>query len=190
MTCPSLAAASATLQLRCVLQPGRPRLPVRGGASPASTSRSPARLSFQGITCQNHSWGESRASTDKGSSTRDPNKRHTELLEGSRGSAGSGLRPRKRKKSWAGPCGALPDLGRSRKQPSACSYCLAGRRKQVPWNGFLLPPQLQRAWVSSSNGRPCWRPPFPGDSHCPWAGHFAICPAIAVRGPKALTWCW
>lgn len=43
------------------------------------------------------------------------------------------------------------------------------------WNGFLLPPQLERAWVSSPNGRPCWRPPFPGDTHCPSAGHSAIC---------------
>lgn len=74
------------------------------------------------------------------SSTHDPNKLHTELLERNRGSARSGLRPRsqaeeERKKNLAGTPWALwsslqrepsPTLGRNRKQPSACSHYQAG----------------------------------------------------------------
>lgn len=195
MTCPRLTAASAPAELRCVLQPELPRLPVRDGSRPClhlpghlpscPSMASPARTT---------AGGKAGLPYTTGSSTRDPTKLHPELLERSRGSAGRGLRQRKRKKSWAGTCWALPHLGRNRKRPSACSYCQAGRqagrRKQVHWNGFLLPPQLERAWVSSPNGRPCWRPPFPGDTHCPSAGHSAICPAIVVHGPRASTWCW
>lgn len=40
----------------------------------------------------------------------------------------------------------------------------------MPWNGFLLPPQLQRAWVSSPNGRPCWRLPSLGTLTAPVQG--------------------
>lgn len=80
--------------------------------------------------------------------------------------------------------------GRNRKRPSACSRCPAGWKEAgvLEWlpaatavaggPGFLLqPPDL-------------WRPPFPGDSHWPSAGLFAICLAFFVHGPESATRCW
>lgn len=48
----------------------------------------------------------------------------------------------------------------------------------------------RRARVSSSNGRTCGRPPFPGDTRCPSAEPFAVCLTIVTHGPISSTWCW
>lgn len=136
------------------------------------------------------------------SSTHEPNKLHTELEQGlcKEWPEGHAARQRKRgRRTWqghAGPFGPAssesppPPSGGTESSPALAVTTRQAGRKQVHWNGFLLPPYLQRAWVSSSNGQTCWRPPFPGDTHCPSAGHFANCLAIIVRGPKSATRCW
>lgn len=50
-------------------------------------------------------------------------------------------------------------------------------RKQVHWDGLLLPLKLQKVWASSSNGQTCRR----ASSNCL---------AISACGPKSVTWCW
>lgn len=75
-------------------------------------------------------------------------------------------------------------------ESSQARACRPAWRKQVHWNGFLLPPHLQKARVSSSNGQTCWKPPFPRDTHCPSAGHFAVCLAILTHGPESATRYW
>lgn len=75
-------------------------------------------------------------------------------------------------------------------ESSQARACKTAWRKQVHWNGFLLPPYLQRARVSFSNGQTCWKPLFPGDTHRPSAGHSVVCLAILTHGPKSATRYW
>lgn len=115
-------------------------------------------------------------------STYTPNKLHTELLERSSGSAGSGLKatlPGRGGRQEPGrdtlaplvqpPGNTLPhpkveQKAAQRLQSLPLPPALPAQRKQVHWNGFLLLSRLQRAPASSSNGQTCWRPPYPGDT--------------------------
>lgn len=154
--------------------------------------RSPALLSFHGITCPNHSWGESRASIDNRLLHPGPDQTSPRAAGEEQGLCRAWPEAEEEEEELGRDMLGPPRPGAEQKAAQRLQLLpgrQAGRRKQVHWNGFLLPPQLERAWVSSPNGRPCWRPPFPGDTHCPSAGHSAICPAIVVHGPRVSTWC-
>lgn len=68
-----------------------------------------------------------------------------------------------------------PTAGRNRKQQRTLGHCLPTRRKQVPWDSFLSPLQLQKAQGFLGQPAGPLGPPLSEDTQGFSAGHFAIC---------------